>query len=429
MPLKELQAKNAKPREKAFKLADEQGLYLLVRPNGSKLWRMKYRYEGKEKLLSFGSYPSVGLAAAREKRLNAKHLLSEGKDPMGTSADFRTGAEHTFRAIAKIWHENREFSLDPDHACRVWSRLKRDVFPIIGDKSMESISPPDVLSIIRKIEARGALDISRRAKQSVGQVFQFAIASGWASTDPTTHLRGALKPKPRVKHMSKLPMAELPRFLVKLDGYKEECSRRSTVTKDAVTFTLLTWVRTIELRFAEKIEFEGLGTENPLWRIPETRMKMKREHLIPLSRQAAEIAERMIAASSSDFLFPGVKLMQPLSENTMIYALYRLGYIGRQTIHGLRGLASTWANEQLIEFGDPVVWMRKYHEDWVEKQLAHEESNEVRGAYNSAEYFAPRQRMLQDWANFIETQRESGLAALRKEFGHSLSVRLAASNC
>jgi integrase len=308
MPLKELQAKNAKPREKAFKLADEQGLYLLVRPNGSKLWRMKYRYEGKEKLLSFGSYPSVGLAAAREKRLNAKHVLSEGKDPIGTSTDFRTGAEHTFRTIAKIWHENRESSLDPDHASRVWSRLKRDVFPIIGHKSIESISPPDVLSIIRRIEARGALDISRRAKQSVGQVFQFAIASGWASTDPTTHLRGALKPKPRVKHMSKLPMAELPSFLVKLDGYKEECSRRSTVTKDAVTVTLLTWVRTIELRFAKKIEFEGLGTENPIRRIPETRMKMKREHLIPLSHQAAEIAERMIGASSSDFLFPGALL-------------------------------------------------------------------------------------------------------------------------
>ena len=269
---------------------------------------------------------------------------------------------------------------------------------------MHEITPPDVLEMVRKIEARGALDISRRAKQGVGQIFQFAIACGLASNDPTAHLRGALKPRPRVKHMSRLPLTELPNFLEKLHGYQEAGERRSVVTRDAVTFALLTWVRTKELRFAVKSEFEDLNGTAPIWRIPSERMKMGREHIVPLSVQTTAIAHRLIAATSGEFLFPGVTPDKPLSENTMIYALYRLGYHSRQTVHGFRGLASTWANEQLVEFGKPVIWIRKYHEDWVELQLAHSEQNEVRGAYNAAEYLMPRRRMMQDWANFIGGQ-------------------------
>lgn len=177
MPLTALQAKNSKPRERGCKLADGEGLLLLVKHNGAKLWRMKYRYRRKEKLLSFGAYPAVEIAAAREKCANAKSLLAEGKDPMRNKA----AAE------------------------RVWSRLEQDAFPAIGDQFICEISAPDALDMIRKIEARGALDISRRAKQGVGQVFQFPIACGLASNDPTVNLRGALKPRPRVKHMSHLP--------------------------------------------------------------------------------------------------------------------------------------------------------------------------------------------------------------------------------
>lgn len=414
MPLKEIQAKKSKPRDQAYKLADGEGLFLLVQPNGSKLWRMKYRFGGKEKLLSFGAYPAVGLAAARDKRTAAKAMLAEGKDPMRNKAEASAGDTNTFLKVAERWHENRKSALDPAHADRVWSRLQRDVFPIIGEKLIHEITAPDVLEMIRKIEARGALDISRRAKQGVGQVFQFAIACGLAANDPTAHLRGALKPRPRVKHMSRLPLSELPTFLEKLRAYQEEGERRSSVTRDAVLFALLTWVRTKELRLAVKSEFEDLDGKVPVWRIPANRMKMGREHLVPLSAQAAQIAKSMISTASGDYIFPGTTPTKPLSENTMIYALYRLGYHSRQTVHGFRGLASTWANEQLVEFGKPAMWIRKYHEDWVEMQLAHSEKNEVRGAYNAAEYMVPRRRMMQDWADFLNGGKVVDIRKARK---------------
>ena len=414
MPLTETQAKNAKPRERAYKLADSEGLFLLVQPNGTKLWRMKYRFAGKEKLLSFGAYPALGIAAARDKRKAAKALLAEGKDPMKAKGEVISENGDTFYMVAKRWHENRQSALNPAHAERVWSRMERDVFPSLGQRLIHEITAPEVLEMIRKIEIRGALDISRRAKQGVGQVFQFAIACGLASSDPTAHLSGALKPRPRVKHMSRLPLVEIPAFLEKLRAYQEEGDRRSAITRDAVLFALLTWVRTKELRLAVKSEFENLDGMEPVWRIPATRMKMGREHLVPLSAQAALIARKMVSAATGDYLFPGTHPDKPLSENTMIYALYRLGYHSRQTIHGFRGLASTWANEQLVEFGKPAMWIRKYHEDWVELQLAHSEKDDVRGAYNAAEYLAPRRRMMQDWADFLDGRKVVDIRKGRK---------------
>jgi len=405
MPLTETQAKNAKPRERAYKLADSEGLFLLVQPNGTKLWRMKYRFAGKEKLLSFGAYPELGIAAARDKRKAAKALLAEGKDPMKAKGAAISEIGDTFYIVAKRWHENRKSALNPAHAERVWSRMERDVFPSLGQRPIHEITAPEVLEMIRRIETRGALDISRRAKQGVGQVFQFAIACGLASSDPTAHLSGALKPRPRVKHMSRLPLVEIPAFFEKLRAYQEEGDRRSAITRDAVVFALLTWVRTKELRLAVKSEFENLDGTEPVWRIPAARMKMGREHLVPLSAQAALIARKMISSATGDHLFPGTHPDKPLSENTMIYALYRLGYHSRPTIHGFRGLASTWANEQLVEFGKPAIWIRKYHEDWVELQLAHSEKNDVRGAYNAAEYLAPRRRMMQGWADFLDGRK------------------------
>ena len=401
MSISELQVRNSKPKERAYKLADGAGLFLLVQPNGSKLWRLKYRYRGKERLLSFGPYPGLGLAAARDKRTTAKALLLEGRDPMQNKVELCPDSAKTFLMIAERWHMNRKSALNPAHAERVWSRMERDVFPFLGERLIHEITPPNVLEMVRKIEARGALDISRRAKQGVGQVFQFAIACGEASSDPTAHLRGALKPRPRVKHMSRLPLNELPTLVDKIRAYCEVGDRRSVITSDAVMFALLTWVRTKELRFASIQEFEGIESSSPLWRIPAERMKMGREHLVTLSVQAAMLARRMIEIASGHYIFPGSSKEKPLSENTMIYALYRLGYHSRQTVHGFRGLASTWANEQLVEFGAPAIWMRTYHEDWVELQLAHSEKNEVRGAYNSAEYLTPRRRMMQDWADFV----------------------------
>jgi integrase len=270
--------------------------------------------------------------------------------------------------------------------------MERDAYPAIGDKLITEITAPEILEMIRIVEARGALDISRRLKQSVSQVFRFAIASGWASSDPAAHLTGALKPRPRVRHMPKVPLKELPalvRAIVNYDG--EADSRRREVTRDALMFTLLTWARTGETRFAVRDEFEDLDGPEPLWRLSPERMKMEREHLVPLPAQAAELVRRRLKATNGDLLFPGDKLDNPISQNTMILACYRMGYRGRQTVHGFRAWPRPWANEA-----------ERYKADWIEMALAHDDENEVRGAYNSALYLSARRRMLQDWADEIK---------------------------
>ncbi|GAM07072.1 tyrosine-type recombinase/integrase [Novosphingobium sp. MBES04] len=392
MALKELEVKYAAVRPRPYKLSDGGGLHVLVQPNGSKLWRMKYRFAGKEKLLSFGKYPEISLAVARARRDVARGLLAEGRDPgveIAAEVQVRT---NTFETVARKWHANREGGLDHAHAKRVLSRMERDVFPMLGAKPITQITAPEILAMIRKIEERGALDISRRAKQCVGQVFRFAIANGWAQDDPSVHLAGALKPRPRVKHMSRVPLKELPQLLRAIASYDgEENPRCQSLTRDALMFTMMTWARTSEVRFAVWSEFEELDGSEPLWRIPAERMKMSREHLVPLPRQAVALLRRCRSASESEFVFPGPKAGQPISENTMIYACYRMGYRRRQTVHGFRGLASTWANET-----------EGYSSDWIEMALAHSETNSVRGAYNSALYISSRRRMLQDWADMID---------------------------
>ncbi|WP_332820365.1 phage integrase central domain-containing protein [Sphingopyxis sp.] len=343
MPLKELEVKYASKRQRPYKLSDGGGLHLLVQPSGSKLWRLKYRFDGKEKLLSFGKYPVVTLAIAREKRNEAKLLLDQGKDP--AEAKKRKKREKRalkqFEEIARAWHANRVEGLDPAHAQRIISRMERDVFPAIGARPIVEIEPPEILEMIRLVEARGALDISRRLKQGVSQVFRFAIASGWAKTDPTLSLNDALKPKPPVKHMARVPLTEFPalvRAILAYDG--EDTPRRREITRDALMFTLLTWARTGETRFAVWSEFENLEGPEPLWRLSPERMKMEREHLVALPRQAADLLLRRRRETNGDYVFPGTKHGKPISENTMIYACYRMGYRGRQTVHGFRGLAS-----------------------------------------------------------------------------------------
>lgn len=399
MALKELEVKYATKRQRPYKLSDGEGLHLLVRPNGSKLWRLKYRFHGKEKLLSFGKYPAVTLAIARQKRAEAKALLDQGKDPavLKKQKKRERGALKLFEEIARAWHANRIEGLNPAHASRIISRMERDVFPVIGKRPIVEIDAPEILEMIRIVEARGAIDVSRRLKQGVSQVFRFAIASGWAAVDPTLSLNDALKPKPPVKHMPRVPLAEFPELVLAIMAYDgEDTPRRREITRDALLFTLLTWGRTGETRFAARDEFEDLCGPNPLWRLSPERMKMEREHLVPLSRQAAAIVQRRLQATNDTFLFPGAKLGKPISENTMIYACYRMGYLGRQTVHGFRGIASTWANESEC-----------YKADWIEMALAHDDEDEVRGAYNSALYLTPRRRMLQDWANMIEKAAEA----------------------
>jgi integrase len=413
MPLKELEVKYASRRQRPYKLSDGGGLHLLVQPKGSKLWRLKYRVGGKEKLLSFGKYPEVTLAIARAKREEAKALLVEGKDPAKELATKKKPPPpKTFEPIARAWHANRVEGLDPAHAARVISRMERDVFPIIGDRPIGEITAPEILDMIRLVEARGALDVSRRLKQGVSQVFRFAIASGWVTVDPTLGLNDALKPKPPVKHMAHVPLTEFPELVQAIMAYDgEDAPRRREITRDALLFTLLTWVRTSETRLATWDEFENLEGTEPLWRLSPERMKMDREHLVPLSRQVVELLRRRRRATNGDYVFPGAKHGKPISENTMIYACYRMGYLGRQTVHGFRGLGSTWANEA-----------ERYKPDWIETALAHEDENEVRGAYNRALYLTPRRRMLQSWADMIEKSAETLPDAKQRDEPSTVSV-------
>jgi integrase len=254
------------------------------------------------------------------------------------------------------------------------------------------VTSADVLAMVRAVEARGALDVSRRLKQHVSQIYRFAIAHGWADQDPAAPLTDLLKPKPRVRHMPRVGLSELPELVRAMDRYDgEETPKRRAVTRAALLFTMLTWARTNETRNARWDEFESLDTDEPLWRVPADRMKMQREHLVPLSTQAVDLLKALRALRQDEQVFPGDKPGKPISQNTMIFGCYRMGYRGRQTVHGFRGLASTWANEQ-----------ERFRPDWIELALAHVERDAVRGAYNSALYLTPRRRMLQDWADAIE---------------------------
>jgi integrase len=297
----------------------------------------------------------------------------------------------TFEEAARAWHKNRLEALDGGHASRLLTRLERDAFPALGARDLRSVTSGDVLAMVRSVEARGALDVSRRLKQHVSQIYRFAIPQGWADQDPAAYLSDLLKPKPRTRHMARVGLNELPALVRAIDRYDgEETPRRRAVTRAALLFTLLTWARTNETRLARWAEFEEFDGAEPLWRVPAGRMKMEREHLVPLASQVVALLAEVRAYSSGGYVFGGDKPGQPISQNTMIYACYRMGYRGRQTVHGFRGLASTWANEAEC-----------YRSDWVETALAHVDRDDVRSAYNSALYLTPRRRMLEDWAEVV----------------------------
>lgn len=255
--------------------------------------------------------------------------------------------------------------------------------------------------MVRSVEARGALDVSRRLKQHVSQIYRFAIPQGWAENDPAAILSDLLQPKPRVRHMARVGMKDLPELVRAIDKYDgDETPRRRAVTRAALLFTLLIWARTNETRLATWDEFEELESADPLWRVPASRMKMEREHIVPLAPAVVTLLKDVKTYSSGTFVFPGDKPLQPISQNTMIYGCYRMGYRGRQTVHGFRGIASTWANEAEC-----------YRPDWIEMALAHSDRDEVRGAYNSALYLTPRRRMLTDWAKLVTGMIERAVPA------------------
>ncbi len=390
MALSALSVQKAKVGPKPYKLTDQDGLYLLVNPTGSKLWRWDYRFRGKRKTLALGAYPDVSLGDARTKHEDARKALREGVDPAAIKRAKTVGGE-TFEAVAKHWFDGRSSGWAPITANRIWLRLKLDAIPRFGAKPVSQVTPDDVLGTLRQIEARGSIETARRVRTYVERIFKTAAALGHVERgfNPAAGLVEALSdPKPKV-HRARLKSAEVGDFMVALDRYDGE-----SMTRDALLLTILTWARTGEIRFAAASEFEGLDTDQPIWRIPASRMKMRNEHLVPLPRQAVPIVKRWVG---SGYLFPCNTRSKVISENRMLYACYRLGYAGRATVHGFRGTASTWANEG------------NWNRDWIERQLAHVEENEVRGAYNSAEYLGGRRTLLQAWADWLDLQRDMAL--------------------
>jgi integrase len=387
-PLTDLVVKKLKGATQPYKRSDGGGLYLLVSPDGSKYWRMAYRFHRKQKTLAIGVYPAVSLAQARDARGAARKLLAADTDPMQARRERKRmeklAAANTFEAIAREWHENGKGHWTENYAKHVLKRLEADIFPVIGSRPLTEIEPLELLEALRKVEKRGALDIARRLRQVAGQIFRFAIATGHAKRDPTADLKGALKAAGRQQHHKAMPRTELPAFLRTLSSYDG-----TPQTRLALRLMVLTFVRTTELRAARWSEFNLDGAE---WQIPAERMKMREAHIVPLSRQAREVlAELRGLAGKSEFVFPSPGVEGCMSNNTMLYAMYRMGFHGRATVHGFRAVASTLLNEM------------GFNPDWIERQLAHNERNKVRAAYNHAQYLSERQRMMQQWADYLDT--------------------------
>ena len=386
MPLTDLACRNAKadPSGKPIKMTDSAGLLLFVSPTGARLWRYRYKFEGREKLLSFGPYPDVKLADARGLRDKAKKLLAEGLDP-GVKETLRAPLGDTFEAVAKEWLKAQDWK--GSHGFRVERRFAKDVFPKIGATAIAELTASQVLEVLKAVEDR-APDIASRLRQHVSAIMRYAVATQRADRDPVADLRGALKPKRRTKHMPMLTAAQMPEFLARLARYDLGGGRTEEQTKLGILLVAHTAVRTNEIRYGKWSEIEG-----DVWRIPAERMKAEREHVIPLSPQVVAMLTRLKElARGSDWILPGENREdRPSSENRLLFAAYRLGYRGRLTIHGLRATFSTIANESEL-----------WSDDAIERQLAHMPQDKVRSAYNRGLRLEERRRLMAWWSDWLD---------------------------
>ncbi|UGY16739.1 integrase arm-type DNA-binding domain-containing protein [Bradyrhizobium septentrionale] len=390
MPLTDVKCRNAKGKTSPYKLSDGGGLHLLVNADGARYWRLAYRWHGKQRTLALGVYPAVGLTEARAARDDAKRNLAADVDPSVVKRERKRAADiaigNTFEAVAREWHENWKGGRTPYYAGQILRRLEADIFPAIGRRPIAELEPPELLDMLRKVEKRGVNETARRLKQLVGQIFRFAIVTGRAKRDPSSDLKDALRAAGEPQRHRAMPMLELPTFLKRLETYGGEQQ-----TKLALKLVTLTFLRTTELRAGRWNELENLDQNSAQWRVPAERMKMRLEHLVPLSRQAVAVLHKLRAlAGNSPNIFPSPGKEGCMSSNTMLYALYRMGYHGRATTHGFRAVASTILNESNL-----------FNRDWIERQLAHVERNEVRRAYNAAEWMPDRRRMMQWWADHL----------------------------
>ncbi|PBB41724.1 integrase [Mesorhizobium sp. WSM3866] len=394
MPLTDIQCRNAKPKADGSpsKFADGGGLFLAVTPAGGKYWRMSYRFDGKQKLLSLGEYPGVSLAQARALLDANKRTLKAGKDPAEHKVAAIMGGLDGFETVAREWLEAQKPAWVAEHYQRVLGRFENDVFPAIGKMRCRDIQAAKILEVLREVEKRGALDVTKRIRQSISKVFRYAIATERADRDPAADLVDALKAQPKVKHMAALEADQIGEFMTKLQAYDGERQ-----TRLAIELIMHTMLRTNELRFGKWSEIK-----DDHWLIDAERMKMSRDHKVPLTRQSkAILAELKTIAGDSDWIVPGAGGQKPISQNTMIFALYRLGYHSRLTIHGFRSTASTVLNESGL-----------WSPDAIERQLAHVHGDKVRSAYNRSEYWADRVKMMEWWSNYLTERNSNDLTAL-----------------
>lgn len=393
-PLTDTKIRTAKPTEKPYKLQDGQGLYLDVRPSGAKIWRYRYWITPeKDGIYTIGEYPGVSLADARKQREWAREQVKQGINPTHAKEAERLRrmgeAANTFEAVAREWIEQNRAHWSPNYLRQVETFLGKDVFPKIGALPIRMVTAAHVLGILREVDGRGAKSIVVLIRQWTGQIFRYAVATLRADSDPSAPLRGALKRAP-VRHNPPLAKEEIPRFLTLLGTYG---GYRGTVI--ALRLMLYTFVRTVELRMAEWKEFD---LENGWWYVPAERMKMKRAmkpgetHIVPLSRQALELLKELQTLSGGrNYLFPNLRTPKTcMTATTINRALERMGYAGKFSGHGFRSTASTLLHE--------LGW----RSELIERQLAHAERNQVKAAYNHAEYLPERREMMQSWADWID---------------------------
>jgi len=395
MPLTDTEVRKSKPAEKAYRLSDGGSLYLWVTPAGGKLWRWAYNHDGKEKLMSLGKYPDVPLALARERHTEARRLLAMGTDPMAQRKADKTAAkcasENSFQTIAGLWFDHWRVDKSNQHVDATRRRMAANIFPLLGARPITEIEAPELVVMVKAIEERGAADLAKRALENTGQIFRYAIAHGYAKRNPASEIRPADVLRPTHKtNLARIDAKELPDLLRAIEVY-----RGTHVTRLGLKLMALTFVRTSELIGAKWAEFD---MDAARWNIPAERMKMRTPHIVPLAEQTIEVLEMLrTLTGESEWLFPGDRsAAKPMSNNTILMALKRMGYKGRMTGHGFRGLAST------------VLHEKGYGHEHIELQLAHAPRNAVSAAYNHALYLEPRARMMQDWADFLEQTLRGG---------------------
>jgi len=380
-----------KATEKAQKLFDGNGLFLFVSPTDTKSWRLKYRFQGKEKLLTLGTYPQTSLKEARERAADARKQLDGGIDPGEVKKEEQQAADPiTLEQVAREWYEKQLPAWSKRHSEDVMERLEKNIFPFLGDRPIAEVNAPELLTVLRRIEARGAIETAHRVRGICSLFFRYAVATSRAERDPAADLKGAITnriPKPRAAITTPDEVGALMRAI---DGFAG-----TYTVKCALQMCALTFCRPGEVRTAEWTEFDF--KEN-LWRIPGNKMKMRMDHLVPLSRQALDILEELRQLTGSGkYLFPSIRTIErPISDMTLIAGLRRMGFEkDEMSAHGFRAMASTLLNEQ------------GYSADVIEKQLAHSPINKIRGIYNRAEYLPERRKMMQAWADYLVELQES----------------------